>query len=85
MKKKASLRELMGKKEVVTLDDIREILNENLPNLPLDDVGRYRLVKALQQRFGKNFRSLPGVDNFVKDFDKRRMIADLTRRKKEDA
>lgn len=75
--KKASLQELMGKhaggkasaSKGLSLGDLPMILGDALPELPKNSVGRFRLVRALQQRFGKNFRSLPGVENLVKEFD----------------
>lgn len=72
--KKASLQELMGKHAAgksgkLSLDDLPMILGDALPEMPKNSVGRFRLVRALQQRFGKNFRSLPGVNDLVKDFD----------------
>lgn len=51
------------------LSKLHEILGEAMPELPRSAVGRHRLVRALNQRFGKNFRSLPGVSDLVKQFD----------------
>lgn len=74
MAKKVSLAELMGSKGAsssgsLSLDQLPDILGESMPELPRNNVGRFRLVRALQQRFGKNFRSLPGVSNLIKEFD----------------
>lgn len=76
MSKKVSLAELMGKggaqlgkQEKLSLKHLPDILGEALPELPRTPVGRHRLVRALQQRFGNNFRSLPGVGDLVKEFD----------------
>ena len=73
--KKVSLSELMGSKGAsssgsLSLDQLPDILGESMPELPRNNVGRFRLVRALQQRFGKNFRSLPGVSNLITEFDK---------------
>jgi hypothetical protein len=73
-KGKASLAELMGsvgseKSNKLELRHLPQILGDALPDLPRNQVGRYRLVKALQQRFGDNFRSLPGVSSLVEQFD----------------
>jgi hypothetical protein len=73
-KGKASLAELMGstaagKSGKLELRHLPQILGDALPDLPRNQVGRYRLVKALQQRFGDNFRSLPGVSSLVEQFD----------------
>ena len=51
------------------LKDLSSILGDSMPELPKNNVGRFRLIRALQQRFGKNFRSLPGVSSVVKEFD----------------
>jgi hypothetical protein len=69
---KVSLNELMGsgtKGEDLKLSRLHEILGDAMPELPRNAVGRHRLVRALQQRFGRNFRSLPGVSGLVKEFD----------------
>ncbi len=72
--KRNSLAELMGsaasgKGENLTLSHLPEVLGEAMPELPKSPLGRHRLIRSLQQRFGPNFRSLPGVKNLVKEFD----------------
>lgn len=73
--KKASLAELMGRAGAnaassgLRLSQLPEILGDAMPELPKNAVGRHRLIRALQQRFGANFRSLPGVRNLVTEFD----------------
>lgn len=70
--KKVSLAELMGSQASrgdLSLSKLPEILGEAMPELPRNSVGRHRLVRALQQRFGSNWRSLPGVKGLVKEFD----------------
>lgn len=71
--KKASLAELMGSKAAgsggLSLKQLPEVLGDAMPELPRNAVGRYRLIRALQQRFGDNFRALPGVSSVVKEFD----------------
>ena len=75
MAKKAGLAELMGatgsqKAGNLRLEHLPQILGDAMPDLPRNQVGRYRLVRALQQRFGDSFRSLPGVSGLVEQFDK---------------
>lgn len=72
MAKRASLAELMGKdaSEGLSLSKLPDILGEAMPELPKNAVGRHRLIRALQQRFGNNYRSLPGVKDLVSEFDK---------------
>lgn len=72
--KPASLAELMGKSgnkdpKRIGLSDIKEILGEKMPEMSFDRVGRLRLISALSQRFGLNFRQMPGVNNIIKEFD----------------
>lgn len=74
-KGKLSLAELMGSAgagqavQGLQLSKLHEILGDATPDLPRNAVGRHRLVRALNQRFGKNFRSLPGVSDLVGQFD----------------
>lgn len=74
--KKLSLAEVMGKSgadkasQGLRLEHLPDILGESMPELPRSPLGRHRLVRALQQRFGANFRSLPGIKDLVAEFDK---------------
>ena len=76
MSRKLTLAELMGKtasdrgKQGLELSQLGEILGDAMPELPRNQVGRHRLIRSLQQRFGRNFRSLPGVKDLVKEFDR---------------
>lgn len=74
MSRKTTLAELMGKdasgeKQGLSLSHLPDILGEAMPELPRNPLGRHRLIRSLQQRFGQNFRSLPGVKDIVKQFD----------------
>lgn len=71
---KVSLSEIMGKAGAeangqLSLKDLPALLGDGMPELPRDAIGRHRLIRALQQRFGANFRSLPGVGGIVSQFD----------------
>jgi hypothetical protein len=72
--KKVSLSELMGNKASegggLSLKALPSVLGDAMPELPKNAVGRHRLVRALQQRFGNNFRALPGVTDVIKEFDR---------------
>lgn len=76
MAKQASLAELMGTSAAeqgasgLKLAHLPEILGNAMPELPRTAVGRHRLVRALQQRFGSNFRSLPGISSLIAEFDR---------------
>ena len=72
--KKASLAELMGSEAAgsggqLKLSQLGSILGDAMPELPRNPLGRHRLVRALQQRFGPNFRSLPGIKGLIQQFD----------------
>lgn len=70
--KKVSLAEVMGTQGSqgnLKLSSLRDLLGEAMPDMPRNSVGRHRLVRSLQQRFGSNFRSLPGISGLVKEFD----------------
>lgn len=75
--RRPSLAEMMGvtasqsgQAGTLTLKQLPKILGDGMPDLPKNQVGRHRLVRALQQRFGQNWRSLPGVKDLVKEFDR---------------
>lgn len=53
----------------LSLKQLPDVLGDAMPDLPRNAVGRFRLVSALRQRFGDNFRALPGVSNIVREFD----------------
>jgi len=54
----------------LTLDHLGEVLGERMPKLEFTPVGRLRLTTALRQRFGDNYKNLPGIDNILREFDK---------------
>lgn len=73
--KKVSLNELMGGgarsgAKSLSLDDLGNLLGERMPKLEFSPVGRLRLTTALRNRFGDNYRNLPGIDGIMKEFDK---------------
>lgn len=70
--KPASLGELLGKsagKTDLGLKDLPEILGEKMPDLPKNRIGKFRLISALQVRFGAGFRNIPMVSKLLKEFD----------------
>lgn len=71
MSRKASLHELMGKSggKDLSLNDLGELLGDRMPRLEFTPVGRMRLTTALRNRFGDNYRQLPGIDRIMKEFD----------------
>lgn len=70
---KVSLNEVMGKgaAKSLSLDNIAEVLGEKMPRLPLNNVGKVRLIQALRNRYGASYRNLPGVSSMLAEFDER--------------
>lgn len=73
--KKVTLNELMGssggsaKSKKLSMGDLENLLGERMPKLEYNPVGRLRLATALRNRFGDNYRTLPGIDDIMKEFD----------------
>lgn len=70
--KPAALGELLGKsaeKGNLSLKDLPELLGEKMPDMPMNRIGKFRLINALSQRFGPGFRNIPMVSNIIKEFD----------------
>lgn len=70
--KPASLGELLGSaadSDNLGVKDLPKILGEKMPELPKNRIGKFRLINALQQRFGPGFRNVPMVKNIIKEFD----------------
>ncbi len=73
--KKASLNELMGKAgskaetRKLSLSDLPDLLGDALPVIDKTPVGRLRLISAMRNRFGDNWKNLPGISDIIKDFD----------------
>lgn len=60
-----------GGKRSLTMSDLPDLLGDAIPDMPLNAVGRHRLVSALKNRFGSGWRNIPGVSDIVKDFDEK--------------
>lgn len=82
----ATLNEIMGNKTngQLTMADLKSVLGDSMPTIELNKVGRFRLLQALRNRFGDNYRNIPGVKNILDDFDKELNI-DLQIRKNKGA
>ena len=68
----ASLGELLGKaasKSKLSIEDLPELLGEKMPELPLNRVGKYRLLNALKLRFGNGYRNIPMIKDILNEFD----------------
>lgn len=83
--KPAGLGELLGSaadKSSLGLKDLPEILGEKMPELPMNRIGKFRLINALSQRFGPGFRNIPMVSNIIKEFDSQMNDENIIRRNK---
>jgi len=83
--KPASLGELLGKsaeKKDLNLEDLPEILGEKMPELPKNRIGKFRLINALQMRFGNGYRNIPMVSKIIKQFDDEINFENTIRRNK---
>lgn len=71
----AKLGELLGEdageKSHLSLEDLPEILGEKMPEMPLNRVGKYRLLNALKNRFGAGYRNVPMVSGIIKEFEQK--------------
>lgn len=67
----ATLNELLGGEGEISLDNLKEVLGEKMPELPLNRIGKYRLTTALRNRFGEGYRNIPGVKNVIKSFEEK--------------
>lgn len=56
---------------VIDLKPIQDAVGPEvaLPDLPAGPIGRFRLVETLRNRYGDNFRIIPGARNALKHFD----------------
>lgn len=76
----SSLNEIMGKKgdkaheNGLDFEDLPQLLGERMPKLEFHTLGRVRLIQALNDRFGPNFRNVPGIHGLLKKFDKEQAI-----------
>lgn len=72
---KTTLAEVMGKhgekfqKHGMDLEDLPGLLGEAMPKLEYHTLGRIRLIRALRNRFGNNYRSIPGIQQVLAKFD----------------
>ena len=73
---KATVGEMLGaagaelKGSRATIDDLPRLLgNDDIPDIPFNEMGRVRLIRALQKRFGSGFRSMQIANDIIRDFD----------------
>lgn len=59
-----------GESQDLGLKDLHDLLGDRAPQMEFSPRGRLRLVTALRNRFGDNYRSLRGIEGILKEFDK---------------
>lgn len=80
----ASLSEMLGSgKSQVTMENLPEVLGLKMPEIPHNRVGKLRLVHALQQRFGANYRQTPGVNDLLAEFEQKLSDNEIIEKNKE--
>lgn len=82
-----SLAEIIGKKAAssskkLTLDNLKDLIGEGCPEIPLDAVGRHRLTTALRQRFGDGYRNITAAKEILSDFEEKRNFEERVRKLK---
>jgi hypothetical protein len=53
----------------MNLGPIKEVLGENVPEITPTPLGRLRLVSALINKFGQNYRNIPPARKALDHFD----------------
>ena len=48
---------------------IKRLLGDMMPDMPVGPRGRQRLIRALTQRFGENYRAFEAANEALKHFD----------------
>jgi hypothetical protein len=83
--KPASLGELLGSaasEQDLSLKDLPKLLGEKMPDMPKNRIGKFRLLNALQQRFGPGYKNIPMVGKIIKEFDDEVEVENVIRRNK---
>jgi len=55
----------------VSFETLPQVLGKGMPDLKISPIGRLRLVRALQQRFGDGYRGVRGVNETLREFDEK--------------
>lgn len=67
-----TLRELINKKQPEGFLDMtphRDLFGEDLPEVPLNNIGKFRLMSLLRMRFGANYKSFSKSKEIMDSFD----------------
>lgn len=84
--RKVSLGELLGKSgalmaegRTLSLDDLKELCGDAVPEIPFNGVGRHRLLNVLKGRFGRSYRNIPGIRDILKDHEEKTRLEERVR------
>lgn len=55
---------------VLNLTPFRLVLGDDIPDLPLNRVGRFRLLQALRRKFGAGFKNVGQAKRLLDIFDR---------------
>ena len=81
----ATLGELMGKhggnaqSGGLSMENIHDLLGHEMPSIDYTPLGRIRLSRALQRRFGSNYKNIPGISQIINDFENKYKLERLVR------
>jgi hypothetical protein len=59
----------------LNLTPFRQILGDDIPDLPLNKIGRFRLLQALRRKFGANFKNVGQAKKLLDIFDRQLKIS----------
>ena len=61
----------LTEEEIDELKPFREVLGDRMPgNISFDNVGRFKLMRAMRDRFGANFRNVEKARELMSFFDR---------------
>lgn len=69
----------LADKESFDMGDLPDLLGEKMPHIDFTRVGRIRLMSALRNRFGDDFRNMKSVTGIIQDFDTKLKHAQVIR------
>jgi hypothetical protein len=55
----------------------KEALGEDIPDFPLNKLGRYRLMQALRYKYGPGFKNVSGAVKLLALFDREMKLNEL--------
>lgn len=61
----------------LNLTPFRQVLGEDIPDLPLNKIGRFRLLQALRRKFGISFKNVGQAKKLLDMFDRQLKISKM--------